>query len=87
MKMIKKRFLISVFFLLLSFNVFAQNFNFSSPQLLTTAAGDIPKMATSSSGQYVYATWSNGLPGPIKLSISTDFGSTWNISTTLFWKW
>lgn len=85
MKMIKKTFRISIVFLLLSFNLFAQNFNFSSPQLLTTAAGDIPTMTvgwdpiviTSASGKHVYASRWKTLAEKTKIFYSKDFGATW----------
>ncbi len=37
----------------------------------------LPFIATSSNGQYVYASWANNTSGIVEFSRSTDFGETW----------
>ena len=71
----------------ISINVFG-SLTFSSP--IDIGSGSLPKITTSSSGQYVYAIW-QGTGNIVQASVSSDFGATWsalpiNLGSGLFAK-
>jgi Neuraminidase (sialidase) len=74
-----------VFFLLSMLLFSAKIFSVTPVEVITSLAGDDPVLATSSSGQYVYAAWQDNSSSNVFLSSSSDYGQTWSspIDTTI----
>ncbi len=56
----------------------------ADPSVTIFGDGDTPQIITDSTGEHVYAIWTEGFPGAIKIFISSDFGVSWSAATGAF---
>ncbi|NGX36326.1 MAG: hypothetical protein K1000chlam1_01167, partial [Candidatus Anoxychlamydiales bacterium] len=73
LRLIKSKYVI-ILITLINFSLFAENFNFSTPLDISSAAAFTPQITTDSSGRYVFAIWDNA-PN-IQTARSSDFSQT-----------